>query len=291
MLEITDQWAFWVLSPKTLKSYFHSACRLDYLVKKTIIINDHQFGLRSSLPTDTWCPCIVYWLRKGVTTSQPLWVILCRVPEKGRREGQGRKRKMNESEETAEIKSPHHPYHLQARTAGLAQLDLGPAIDSPSPTPVVCSTDRSKAVVLVLVFLFVALWFILRGVCCISFRVSFCSCFFFFLVLLVLRLPHLGKRELILVLFVRLFGFLSVSSSSWGLGGAAVCDCGTPWTFLLPFLTCLYALNHIKNETCLGFLLLDLKRAFDIVNHSILCNKLKLMDIRYTRWFESGHSW
>ena len=28
---------------------------------------------------------------------------------------------------------------------------------------------------------------------------------------------------------------LSVSSSSWGRGGAAVCDCGTPWTFLLPF--------------------------------------------------------
>ena len=25
------------------------------------------------------------------------------------------------------------------------------------------------------------------------------------------------------------------SSSSWGLGRAAVCDCGTPWTFLLPF--------------------------------------------------------
>ena len=29
---------------------------------------------------------------------------------------------------------------------------------------------------------------------------------------------------------------LSVSSSSWGLERAAVCDCGTPWTFLLPFL-------------------------------------------------------
>ena len=28
---------------------------------------------------------------------------------------------------------------------------------------------------------------------------------------------------------------LSISSSSWGLGRAAVCDCGTPWTFLLPF--------------------------------------------------------
>ena len=29
---------------------------------------------------------------------------------------------------------------------------------------------------------------------------------------------------------------LSVSSSSWCLGRTAVCDCGTPWTFLLPFL-------------------------------------------------------
>ena len=28
---------------------------------------------------------------------------------------------------------------------------------------------------------------------------------------------------------------LSVSSSFWGLGRAAVCDCGIPWTFLLPF--------------------------------------------------------
>ena len=30
---------------------------------------------------------------------------------------------------------------------------------------------------------------------------------------------------------------LLVSSSSWVLGRAAVCDCGTPWTFLLPFFT------------------------------------------------------
>ena len=28
---------------------------------------------------------------------------------------------------------------------------------------------------------------------------------------------------------------LSVSSSSWCLGRAAVCDCGTPWTFFLNF--------------------------------------------------------
>ena len=29
--------------------------------------------------------------------------------------------------------------------------------------------------------------------------------------------------------------WLAVSSSSWCLGRAAVCDCGTPRTFLLPF--------------------------------------------------------
>ena len=45
-------------------------------------------------------------------------------------------------------------------------------------TPVVCSTDRSKALVPVLVLLIVALWFILRAICCMSFRVSFCSCVF-----------------------------------------------------------------------------------------------------------------
>ena len=53
------------------------------------------------------------------------------------------------------------------------------AFNPPPPhPPVVCTTDRSKAVVPVLVLLFVALWFILRGVCCMSFRVSFCSCVF-----------------------------------------------------------------------------------------------------------------
>ena len=28
---------------------------------------------------------------------------------------------------------------------------------------------------------------------------------------------------------------LSVFSFSWCLGRVVVCDCGTPWTFLLPF--------------------------------------------------------
>ena len=62
-------------------------------------------------------------------THQPLLVILCHLPEKGRREieeivedGQGRKRKMNESEETEEIKTfPPLPLPA-ARIAGLAYL-------------------------------------------------------------------------------------------------------------------------------------------------------------------------
>ena len=104
---------------------------------------------------------------------------------------------------------------------------------------VIYSTDRSKAVVPVLVLLSVALWFLLRGdFFFMSYLVLFCS--LCFSVLLALRLPHLGKRELILVFFYMFVWFLlvfvlSVSSSSWCLGRAAVCDCGIPWTFLLPF--------------------------------------------------------
>ena len=80
----------------------------------------------------------------------------------------------------------------------------GQAKDISSNPTVVCSTDRSKAVVPVLVLLFVALWFILRGDLLYVFP---CVILFLcFSVLLVLRLPRLGKRELILVLFVRLFG-------------------------------------------------------------------------------------
>ena len=37
------------------------------------------------------------------------------------------------------------------------------ALNPPPPPPVVCSAGRSKAMVPVLVLLFVALWFILRG--------------------------------------------------------------------------------------------------------------------------------
>ena len=96
---------------------------------------------------------------------------------------------------------------------------------SASNPPVVCSTDRSKAVVPVLVLLFVALWFILRGDLLYVFPCV--MLFLCFSVLLVLRLSRLGKRELILVLFVRLFGlclfrfvgflFLLVSGKGCGL--------------------------------------------------------------------------
>ena len=91
--------------------------------------------------------------------------------------------------------------------------------------PVVYSTDRCKAVVPVLVLLFVALWFNLRAD---LFYVLPCVILFLcFSVLLALRLPRLGKRELILVLFVRLldlrlfgfvcFLFLFVSGQGCGL--------------------------------------------------------------------------
>ena len=79
-----------------------------------------------------------------------------------------------------------------------------------NPT-VVYSTDRSKAVVLVLVLLFGALWFILWGD--LLYVLPCAILFLYFSVLLALRLPRLGKRELILVLFVclidlYLFGFV-----------------------------------------------------------------------------------
>ena len=90
------------------------------------------------------------------------------------------------------------------------RVALGPRVKLAScksvlnPPPVVCSTDRSKAMVQVLVLLFVALWFILRGDLLYVFP---CVILFLcFSVLLELQLPRLGNRELLLVLFVRLFG-------------------------------------------------------------------------------------
>ena len=41
-------------------------------------------------------------------------------------------------------------------------------------------------------------------------------------------------RNLFGLCLFRFVGFLFLLS--WGLGRAAVCDSGTPWTFLLPFM-------------------------------------------------------
>ena len=106
---------------------------------------------------------------------------------------------------------------------------------------VVYSTDRSKALILT--------------VCCFvvySTRrfVYVLPCVILFLcfsVLLALQLPRLGTRELILVLFVLLFVCacldLSVSSSSWCLGRAAVCNLGTYLFFDISNITKTYLYN------------------------------------------------
>ena len=78
-------------------------------------------------------------------------------------------------------------------------------------------------------------------ICFMSYLVSFCSCVFS--VLLALRLPRLGKRELILVCtnrtFVRyaLVWFCLFLSSSWCLGRAAVLIVALPGFFSYFFLT------------------------------------------------------
>ena len=79
-----------------------------------------------------------------------------------------------------------------------------------SQDPGLYSTDRSKAVVSVLVLLFVALWFILRCDLFMSCLVLFCSCVFSVL----LHCDYLAVYYcVVLVLFVslfdlRLFGFV-----------------------------------------------------------------------------------
>ena len=90
--------------------------------------------------------------------------------------------------------------------------------------PVVYSTDRSKAVVPVLVLLFGALLFILRG------DLFFLSCVILFLcfsIILALGLPRLGKRKLILLLFVRLFDLCLFRFVGFLLLLASGKDCGS----------------------------------------------------------------
>ena len=89
-----------------------------------------------------------------------------------------------------------------------------------------------------LVLLFVALWFIVQGdlfyvlPCVILFLCVFSP--------FSIANTSLGEERANLSAFCAFVRFcvcldLSVSSSSWCLGRAAVCDCGTPLTFLLLF--------------------------------------------------------
>ena len=98
---------------------------------------------------------------------------------------------------------------------------------------------RSKAVVPVLVLLIVALWFILRGD---FFYVLpwvilfFCCCFFspFSIAITSLReeIANLSAFRTFVRFVLVWFRLFPLSLE----GRVTVCDCGTPWTFLLPFL-------------------------------------------------------
>ena len=71
--------------------------------------------------------------------------------------------------------------------------------------------------------------------------VSYCSVFFN---PFSIAITSLGEERADLNAFCMFFRFVLVwicrfPSSSWCLGKATVSDCGTPWTFLLPFLECI----------------------------------------------------
>ena len=105
----------------------------------------------------------------------------------------------------------------------------------------VYTIDHSKAVVPLLVLLFVALWFVL----CLT------LCYF----VLVFFSP-LANRELILVFFVRLIDLcylvLSVSSSSWCLEGQRFVIVAFPGLLPLFVVFVTYNLRFRVFEICLG---------------------------------------
>ena len=104
---------------------------------------------------------------------------------------------------------------------------------------VVYSTDRPKAVVAVLILLFVGflVYSTRRFVVCLTLRYSVLVFFSAFSI----AITSLGEERANLSAFRTFVRFaclvLSVSSSSWCLGRATVCDCGTPWTFPLPLFS------------------------------------------------------
>ena len=95
---------------------------------------------------------------------------------------------------------------------------------------VVYAAYRSKAVVLVLFLLCMPCGFATE-----FFHVALVLVFLS--VLFSMWSPHLANRGLVYVLLVHLFVYLHALICPFSLPlGARSCDCGTPWTFLFPFL-------------------------------------------------------
>ena len=116
---------------------------------------------------------------------------------------------------------------------------------NPRPHPIVYVTDRSKAIVLVLFLLCVALCFFTTGHFMILALLFLLFCFSspFSIVIPSLGEDRAGLRasRVFVCLFGRHWG-LSFSSY-WYRGLAATCDCGPPWTSLLHFNYCFLYIN------------------------------------------------
>ena len=86
------------------------------------------------------------------------------------------------------------------------------------------STDRSKAVVPVLVLRFLLSGLFYEAIC-----LRFCLVVVFFSPFRI-AITSLGDEKTLRTFFfdLLLFGFVSFFSSSWCLGRAEACDCGTP---------------------------------------------------------------
>ena len=108
-------------------------------------------------------------------------------------------------------------------------------------------------------FLLCGLWFYTTGASFKVFPYSLSSCFFILFSIVITLLVEEGAGLCASRAFVCLFVYVLVFviflfSLSWCRGLAAVCDCGTPWTFLLTFLKifgCIYL------QFCYNFVLIQ----------------------------------
>ena len=85
---------------------------------------------------------------------------------------------------------------------------------------------------------------------------------------------------------------LSVSSSSSCLVRAAVCDCGTPWTVLLPlppFLYCLLGIRPLEQELDLRrlTLLADVLYIDGMLEQDMVMRQVSVKDLVSHSWFVS----